>query len=298
MARECYGVALDASGTIDNGATQRLRARIAQGRITVAIAAAADDHYAGPRRVFASVTISPRALGVVEGALCELANPHGPSLRGWIEVDDEASRGDSLPLGPFGRAILRCSGDDRSCCARCALACNDNRRDAGRALARACRLGNTAMGARPRRALLRGHAGGCVRGRLARCRYGRHARRSAHGDRPRDPLGDGRRVSAGEAAIANGMLATRSISTTSTRRQSCTPARWLCLRRSRLRSAKPSTGPTCSAAAVGYQVAAILGRLAPGPFQEHGFQSTAVLGTLRRDGDRGAAVETRPRRKQ
>jgi 2-methylcitrate dehydratase PrpD len=35
-----------------------------------------------------------------------------------------------------------------------------------------------------------------------------------------------------------------------------------------------------SAAIVGYEVAALLGRMAPGPFQEHGFQSTSVLGAF------------------
>jgi 2-methylcitrate dehydratase PrpD len=35
-----------------------------------------------------------------------------------------------------------------------------------------------------------------------------------------------------------------------------------------------------AAAVVGYEVAAHLGRLAPGAFQQHGFQSTGVLGTF------------------
>ena len=35
-----------------------------------------------------------------------------------------------------------------------------------------------------------------------------------------------------------------------------------------------------AALVVGYQVAARLGRLAPGPFQDHGFQATSVLGTF------------------
>ena len=35
-----------------------------------------------------------------------------------------------------------------------------------------------------------------------------------------------------------------------------------------------------TAMVIGYQVAARLGRLAPGPFQDHGFQATSVLGTF------------------
>src|ERR1700691_154455 len=43
---------------------------------------------------------------------------------------------------------------------------------------------------------------------------------------------------------------------------------------------KLSIGEMLSALVLGYEISARLGRLGPGPFQDHGFQSTSVLGTF------------------
>jgi 2-methylcitrate dehydratase PrpD len=98
---------------------------------------------------------------------------------------------------------------------------------------------------------------------------------------PATVWGTGAGVSAGEAAMANGMLAHAldydDLHSAAIMHSSAVvvPAAIAVAER------EASSGPEMlAAAAIGYQVAAVLGRLAPGPFQEHGFQSTAVLGAF------------------
>jgi len=107
----------------------------------------------------------------------------------------------------------------------------------------------------------------------------RVAARSGTG--PATLWGTGRGVSAGEASMANGMLAHAmdydDLHAASIMHSSAVVVPTAIA----LGEQQSVSGPEMlAAAAVGYQVAAVLGRLAPGPFQEHGFQSTAVLGTF------------------
>lgn len=112
VARERYGVVLDGKGAIDERATARRRREKSESRVMLQIECADADHYDGQRRVFELSGDVARRLGVSGGELCELANPGGPSLRGWARVDT-ASTGDALSLGPFARAVLRCNEGQR-----------------------------------------------------------------------------------------------------------------------------------------------------------------------------------------
>jgi hypothetical protein len=112
VARETYGVALDGDGGVDVNATRRLRDTIRRERINVEIVATDADLYDGARRIFAIGRGAARALRVADGELCEIVNPRGPNLRGWVRIENAESRNGVLPLGPFGREILRCNQRD------------------------------------------------------------------------------------------------------------------------------------------------------------------------------------------
>ena len=101
------------------------------------------------------------------------------------------------------------------------------------------------------------------------------------GSGPATVWGTGVGVSAGEAAMANGMLSHAmdydDLHAPAIMHSSAVVVPTAIA----LAEYKASGGPEMlAAAAVGYQVAGALGRLAPGSFQEHGFQSTGVLGTF------------------
>jgi N-methylhydantoinase B len=107
-----YGVIVTSNGDIDEPATRERRARLAHRRNWVKIKAVGNDEYCGARRRFVVSTALAKRLAVEDGALCELVNPHGPSLRGWIGVDERQVAPTSLALGPFGRAVLRSNDGD------------------------------------------------------------------------------------------------------------------------------------------------------------------------------------------
>lgn len=107
VARDRYGVVLTDAGAADERASLEQRQEIAQARAMLSIEAAREDRYDGPRRIFEVAPAVAARLRVEDGALCEIANPGGPSLRGWARVAANAQDG-VLPLGPFGRAVLRC----------------------------------------------------------------------------------------------------------------------------------------------------------------------------------------------
>lgn len=101
------------------------------------------------------------------------------------------------------------------------------------------------------------------------------------GKGPSTLWGAGIGVTAGEAALANGMLSHAldydDLHAPAIMHSSAVvvPAAVA------LAESTGSSGiELLTATAIGLQVAAVLGRLAPGPFQENGFQSTAVLGTF------------------
>ncbi len=93
--------------------------------------------------------------------------------------------------------------------------------------------------------------------------------------------GAGRAVSAEDAALANGMLA-HALDFDDTHAAAIVHSSSVIVPVAlALGEAVKAPGREILAALiVGYQVAARLGRLAPGPFQDNGFQATSVLGTF------------------
>jgi N-methylhydantoinase B len=77
-----YGVVWNGAG-IDAGATAQRRASQRAARPRVHVHAAADID-AGPGRAIRLDAESARQLGVTEGAVVELVNPHGAPLRAWV----------------------------------------------------------------------------------------------------------------------------------------------------------------------------------------------------------------------
>ncbi|HVZ46811.1 MAG TPA: hydantoinase B/oxoprolinase family protein [Ramlibacter sp.] len=112
MARERYGVVLSDSGAVDERESAKRRQEIGQARVMVAVTAGGEDVYDGPRRVFEVPPSVARRLDAGDGTLCEIANPGGPSLRGWLRVAPHAAEG-ALSLGPFAREVLRCEPASR-----------------------------------------------------------------------------------------------------------------------------------------------------------------------------------------
>ncbi|VTU16779.1 hydantoinase B/oxoprolinase family protein [Variovorax sp. PBL-E5] len=112
MARARYGVALTDIGEVDERATDRLRRAMMDARVRLQVQSTESDQYDGARRIFSLSTASAQRLGATDGVLCEIANPDGPSLRGWVRIDAQRSN-DALPLGPFACAILRCQQGSR-----------------------------------------------------------------------------------------------------------------------------------------------------------------------------------------
>jgi N-methylhydantoinase B len=111
-ARERFGVEVLDGGQVDETATARLRAGLRDTSELLSIVATEADTCDGPRRIFdVSVQVAQR-LSITDGSLCELANPNGPSLRGWARIDPNTTEG-ALGLGPFARAVLRCEEGSR-----------------------------------------------------------------------------------------------------------------------------------------------------------------------------------------
>ncbi len=108
VARQRYGVVLDAEGLINERATTQCRLETSTSRVILRIESAEADHYDRQRRVFVLSGDTAKRLGITGGELCELTNPGGPSLRGWARID-KVSISETLSLGPFARAVLRCN---------------------------------------------------------------------------------------------------------------------------------------------------------------------------------------------
>jgi N-methylhydantoinase B len=107
-ARDGYGVALRADGTVDVAATSALRSRLAATRHRVAIVADEHDPYAGMKgrhRLFRIAPALAAGLALDAGDLVELLGRHPAPLRGWVSLDS-AARPDAIGLDGFARAVL------------------------------------------------------------------------------------------------------------------------------------------------------------------------------------------------
>ena len=115
-ARGSYGVVVH-GGEADAGATAAERSRLSGTRTRLRVHRTAEPEFDGARRV---VTVGPATaatMGARSGALVELPNPDGPSLRAWLRLDDGLPDGSIVigasALGMLGLAVgdeveLRC----------------------------------------------------------------------------------------------------------------------------------------------------------------------------------------------
>jgi N-methylhydantoinase B len=112
VARDRFGVVFTDAGQVDERASLQQRQGLEDARVMLAIAAAGEDAYRGARRIFEITPAVAKRLSLADDALCEIANPGGPSLRGWARIASSAPEAE-LALGPFGRAVLRCESGGR-----------------------------------------------------------------------------------------------------------------------------------------------------------------------------------------
>src|SRR5262245_9464873 len=92
-ARDGYGVALRADGTVDAAETARLRSELAAARHHVAVVADERDPCVGVKgrhRLFRLAPALATRLGVTADDLIELCGRHPAPLRGWVDVDPTA----------------------------------------------------------------------------------------------------------------------------------------------------------------------------------------------------------------
>ena len=111
-ASDVYGVSIDADGKVDEKNTGVKRTELFQKQTIVRIEITNHDEYCGSRRLLIVGKTLAKQLEVCDGALCELINPRGPGLRGWICIEERFQSTDCIPLGPFGREILRFTAGD------------------------------------------------------------------------------------------------------------------------------------------------------------------------------------------
>ncbi len=104
QARKRYGVVLGKDNAPDDMATHAERERLRAARVIVAMQAAEQDEFDGPRRRIRVPPGIAARLGVSDGALVELATDTcGSALRGWVCIDASAS---GVPMGPRGLGVL------------------------------------------------------------------------------------------------------------------------------------------------------------------------------------------------
>ncbi|HUA54141.1 MAG TPA: hydantoinase B/oxoprolinase family protein [Candidatus Sulfotelmatobacter sp.] len=113
-ARELYGVVLRADGTVDDGATARTRAQIAQARFRLATVRCADGFRTGAvsrHRICRLHPADAAAAGFADEDLIELDARKAAPLRAWVARDATVAQG-TLPLDAIGLDILRVAAGD------------------------------------------------------------------------------------------------------------------------------------------------------------------------------------------
>ena len=113
-ARQGYGVAFDAWGSVDAAETTALRERTAGSRPRLSVVA--DERHAytggkGMRRVVRLNGATAARLDIVHDTLVELRGKHPAPLRAWVRIDDETADGD-CPMNAFGRRVLGVAAGD------------------------------------------------------------------------------------------------------------------------------------------------------------------------------------------
>jgi len=109
-AKQVYGVALTAHGTVDRRATAALRRKLAAARFSLAVAPTEACLYrkgaASEHRICPINPADARRAGFRADAVIELVAPHGAPLRAWIVVDRAVARG-TVPLDRYAQEVLK-----------------------------------------------------------------------------------------------------------------------------------------------------------------------------------------------
>ena len=110
QAERRFGVVLEA-GALDREATEAMRARLRADRVRVALEAANQDAFDGPRRLFDLPASVAARLGLNPGDMVELSSGRGAAVRGWCR-STSAGDGAALALGPSGLSLLDAAPGD------------------------------------------------------------------------------------------------------------------------------------------------------------------------------------------
>lgn len=109
VARELYGIALDARGKPDVAAIEQLRRRLREGRFALEAVLVDDSYEAGAvsrRRICRMNPKDAAAAGLQDDDLVEMDRRQAAPLRAWLRIDPKVSAG-SLPIDQKGLSILR-----------------------------------------------------------------------------------------------------------------------------------------------------------------------------------------------
>jgi N-methylhydantoinase B len=114
-AAKRFGVILTESGLVDENATASRRAELAAENVTVALRAANEEMFRGPRREFILPPAIAKKLGVVAGDLVEITTGRGAPLRAWVRPSggDGGEDGDELVVGATTFALINAAPGDR-----------------------------------------------------------------------------------------------------------------------------------------------------------------------------------------
>jgi N-methylhydantoinase B len=106
-AREHYGVVVDASGSVDPGATAALRERLRDRWPGLRLVAEESSCVGelGRHRRFRLAPDTAGRLGLAEADLVELLGAHAVPLRGWVALDDAVADG-TVPVDEWGGRLL------------------------------------------------------------------------------------------------------------------------------------------------------------------------------------------------
>ena len=107
-----YGVVVR-DPDVDAGATAAERSRLARTRIRLRVHGTAEPGLDGIRRLVAVDSATATALRARSGALVELPNPDGPSLRAWLRLDEGVPEG-CVAIGASALSMLGLAAGDEA----------------------------------------------------------------------------------------------------------------------------------------------------------------------------------------
>jgi N-methylhydantoinase B len=116
QGRAHYGVLLREDGSLDQAATQALRAEIAKSRVRLLVVSHPAPLYAKGRysrhRICPVNPADATALGVEGGAILELVGRTGPALRAWVMIDHGIAAG-TMPLDELAQRVVGTRSGER-----------------------------------------------------------------------------------------------------------------------------------------------------------------------------------------